>query len=106
MHEADARQHLLAGEAAAGLARDAAGRDWVVGAAAPDPPLAPRVVGIALDHRAARVGDDRDRAEVILVEIAQRDGRALQEAHAHQHTNSRSGLFDRNSCWFSYRELD
>src|ERR1043166_4181528 len=80
MNEADAREHLLPGEAADGLTLDAAGR--VVGAVVPEAPLPPGVVGVALDRRAARVGDDRDRAEVVLVEVAQGDARALDEAHA------------------------
>jgi len=53
MNEADAGQHLLAGEAADALTGDAAAR--IVGAVVPEAPLAPRVVGVALDRRAARV---------------------------------------------------
>jgi len=46
-------------------------------------PLAPRIVSVALDHVAVRVGEDRDRAEVVLVEEAQGDDRSLHEPHAH-----------------------
>src|SRR5262249_44093238 len=83
MHEADARQHLLPGEAADGLAgRDtAAGR--IVGAVVPVAPLAPWIVGVALDHRAGLVGQHRDRAEVVLVEVADAAALGVAEDHAH-----------------------
>jgi len=72
MQEPHARQHLLPGEAARRLARDAAGH--IVGAVG-KAPLAPGVVGVALfGERAARVGDHRDRAEMVLVEVAESRG--------------------------------
>lgn len=71
----------MAGEAAAGLAGDTAGR--IAGAVWEAPP-APGVVTQALDHRPALVGDDRDRAEMVGVEVAQRNGRCgeLLDPHA------------------------
>jgi hypothetical protein len=70
----------LPDEAADGLAHDAVAR--VVGAVG-KAPLAPRIVGVALDHGPVLVGQHGDRAEVVLMEVAQGDARALQEAHAH-----------------------
>ena len=71
VHEADGVELLVAGEAAAGLAGDRAGGIVAaVGVAA----LAPCIVREALEHRARLVGDDRDRPQVVLVEIAGRDG--------------------------------
>jgi hypothetical protein len=46
MHERDAGQHLLPGEAARRLTRDAVGR--IVATVVPETPLAQRVVGVAL----------------------------------------------------------
>jgi hypothetical protein len=50
MHQADACQHLLSGEAADGLAGRNAAAGNIVLAVVPEPPLAPRVVGVALDR--------------------------------------------------------
>jgi hypothetical protein len=69
-------------EAARRLAGDAAGRIVRPGGEAP---LAPSIVGIALDHAAVLVGDDSDRAQMVGVEIASGDAVvAVQHAHAHQ----------------------
>ncbi len=81
MDKATDRQFLLAGKAARGLAGDATGRIIrAVGKAA----LAPGVVGEPLHDQAVLVRDDRDRAEMIGVEISRRQrlGRGLQHPHA------------------------
>ena len=80
VHEADGVELLVAGEAAAALAGDGAGG---IVAAVRMAALAPGVVGEALQHGAALVGDDRDGAEMVLVEVARGDGLvAVLDVHA------------------------
>jgi hypothetical protein len=59
-------------------------------------PLAPRVVGVALDHRAGLVGEDRDRAEAVLVEVAHRGSgvvaQHVQPYHGAAHPRDRNLL--------------
>jgi hypothetical protein len=90
MHEADIVQLLLAGEAARGLAGEAAGRVVCPGREAP---LAPGVIGVAFYDCAALVGDDRDRAEVVGMEIARGDAQVgVQDTHP-QH--AAAGAYER-----------
>ena len=71
VHEAHRVELLMTGEAAARLAGDGAGGIVAaIGVAA----FTPRVVAQALQDDARLVGDDGDRAEVVLVEIPGRDG--------------------------------
>jgi len=80
VHEADGVELLVAGEAAAALAGDGAGGIVAtVGVAA----LAPCIVREALQDGARLVGDDGNRTEMVLVEVAGRDGLvAVLDVHA------------------------
>jgi hypothetical protein len=62
MHQADVVKLLLGGEAARGLAGEAAG--GIVGAVG-EAPLAPGILAVALHHVGGLVGDDGDRAEIV-----------------------------------------
>lgn len=80
VHEGNGIEFLVAGEATRGLAGDAAGR--IVGAVG-EAPLAPGVVGEPLHHHTILVGDDRDRAEMVGVEVTRRHRRGRDVGHAH-----------------------
>ncbi len=81
VHEPDRVEFFVSGEAATGLAADAACN--VVGTVR-IAALAPGVIGQPLHHHAEFIRDDRDRAEVIGVEVArgQRLGGDLKRSHA------------------------
>jgi hypothetical protein len=69
MDEADFGELLMAGEAACGLAAKAAGRIVLATGKAP---LAPGIIGQALDDGAALIAERRGGAEMILVIIARK----------------------------------
>src|SRR5215831_14417439 len=79
VHETDGVELLVAGEAAVGLAGDGPGGVVRAGGVST---LAPGIERESLEHRAALVGDDGDRAQMVLVEVA-RERRAAHVLYVH-----------------------